>query len=164
REQLGRRGHAAPETVFQVRDDRPGRGDRQLLAGDREDERPEGVERRELVHPRPRAKVRPGVDQLPEDGVSLLEVLARLRIGGGGLAMLGGHAQNRNAFQTVVDSRTSPSRSSPWLVADGFARRPRSPQPETVTRTSTRIANASPRLSSGLQFSTKDAQCNEHFD
>jgi hypothetical protein len=62
REQLGRRRQMPSESLLQVRDDRPGRGDGQLLARDLEDERREGIERWKLVHPGPRAEIRPRVD------------------------------------------------------------------------------------------------------
>src|SRR5581483_2683118 len=86
-EQLRGRGHAAPESLLQVPDDRAGRGDRQLLARDLEDERAEGVERRQLVEPGPRTEIRPGVDQLREDRVRLAEELLRLGVGDRGLRM-----------------------------------------------------------------------------
>ena len=83
REQLGRRRQMPSESLLQMRDDRPGRADRQLLARDLEDERPEGIERRKLVHPGPRTEVRPRVDQPREHRVRLPKELARLGIGRG---------------------------------------------------------------------------------
>src|SRR5437868_4545680 len=64
-----------------MRDDRPGRGDRQLLARDLEDERPESIEWRKLVHPGSWAETRARNDQLREYGVRLPQELARLAIG-----------------------------------------------------------------------------------
>jgi hypothetical protein len=50
------------------------------LAGDLEDHRPEGIERREFVHPRSRTEVLARVDDPSEDGIGLPEDLARTRI------------------------------------------------------------------------------------
>src|SRR5206468_4728515 len=72
-------------SLLEMRDDRPRRVDRKLLAGDLEDERPERVERRKLVHPGPRSEIRPRVDQPREHGVRLSKKLARLGIGNRGL-------------------------------------------------------------------------------
>jgi hypothetical protein len=83
-EQLGRRRQMPSESLLQVRDDRAGRADRELLAGDLEDERPEGVKRRKLVHPRPRPEIRPRVDQPREHRVRVPKELARLGIGNRG--------------------------------------------------------------------------------
>src|SRR5438270_7419369 len=68
-----------------MRDDRPGRGDGELLAGDLEDERPEGIERGKLFHPGPRAEIRPRVDQPRERGVCLPKKFARFGMGNRGL-------------------------------------------------------------------------------
>jgi hypothetical protein len=54
-----------------------------LLAGDLEDERPEGVERRELGGPGPWAEVRPRVDESGENGIGVPEELAPGGIGDG---------------------------------------------------------------------------------
>src|SRR5690348_12443276 len=62
-------------------DDRPGRGDRELLARDLKDERPESIEWRKLVHPGTRPEVRPRVDQSREHGISSVKKLACLAIG-----------------------------------------------------------------------------------
>src|SRR5438046_9825957 len=64
-----------------MRDDRPSRGDRQLLPRDLEDKRPERIERRKLIHPGPWAEVRPCVDQPREYRVNLPKELPRLGIG-----------------------------------------------------------------------------------
>jgi hypothetical protein len=61
------------ESQLQTREDRAGRVDGQLLSCDLEDERPEGIERRKLVQPGPRAEVRPGVDQPREDRIRVPE-------------------------------------------------------------------------------------------
>ena len=55
--------------------------DGQLLARNLEDERREGVEGRKLVHPRPRTKVGPRVDQPCEDRVRLPKKLACIGVG-----------------------------------------------------------------------------------
>ena len=81
REQLDGRRKMPSESLLEMRDDRPGRADRQLLARDLEDERPEGIERRKLVHPGPRTEVRPRVDQPREHRIRLPEELARIGIG-----------------------------------------------------------------------------------
>src|SRR5580765_8312236 len=67
-----------------MRDDRPGRSDGQLLACDLEDERAEGIERRELVQPGARTEVRPRVDEPREHRVRLTQEFARLGIGNRG--------------------------------------------------------------------------------
>ena len=54
-----------------------------MLAGDLEDERPEGVERRELVGPGPWTEVRPRVDESGENRIGVPEELARSGIGDG---------------------------------------------------------------------------------
>jgi hypothetical protein len=64
-----------------MRDDRPCRGDRKLLACNLENERAEGVERREFVHPRPRAEVRARLYQASEDRVCIAKELACVGIG-----------------------------------------------------------------------------------
>src|SRR5580765_2253006 len=82
-EELRRRRHVPSESVLQMRDDRAGRRDRELLARDLEDECPEGVERRELVGPGPRTEVRPRVDESGENRIGFPKELARSRIGDG---------------------------------------------------------------------------------
>jgi hypothetical protein len=64
-----------------MRDDRAGRGDRQLLARDLEDERPEGVERWELVLPCAGTEVRTRVDQPCQNRVRVAEELPSLAVG-----------------------------------------------------------------------------------
>jgi hypothetical protein len=54
-----------------------------LLAGDLEDERSEGVERRELVGPGPWTEVRPRVDEASENRIGVPKELARSGIGDG---------------------------------------------------------------------------------
>src|SRR5439155_9560455 len=81
REQFGWRGHVPSEVLLEVRDYRPGRADRELLPRDLEHERPEGIERGELVHPRPWAEIRSSGDQPSKDGVGLPKSGAGMRIG-----------------------------------------------------------------------------------
>lgn len=72
----------APESLLEVPDDRPRRGDRQLLTRDLEDERPESVvEGRKLVRPCEWPEVGPFLDQLSEHWIRLAKELARFRIG-----------------------------------------------------------------------------------
>ena len=78
REQLGRRRQVPSEPLLEMRDDRPGRADGQLLARDLEDERAEGVEWRKLVQPGARTEVRPRVDQPREHRIGVAQELARL--------------------------------------------------------------------------------------
>src|SRR2546421_7400214 len=93
-------------------DDRPGRGDGELLAGDLEDERPEGIERRKLVHPGSRAEIRPRVDQPREHGVRLPKELAGLGIGNrGSLARWGVHTHGCST-RSVSCSRSVPRTST----------------------------------------------------
>jgi hypothetical protein len=70
-----------PESLLQMRDDRAGRRDRELLAGDLEQERPEGVERRELVGPGSGTEVRMRIDQARENRICVSEELTRSAIG-----------------------------------------------------------------------------------
>src|SRR2546421_930388 len=92
-----------------MRDDRPGRADRQLLARDLEDERPEGIEWRKLVHPGPRAEVRPRVDQPREHRVGLPKEVARLGIGNRG--SLAGWSLHAHRFSSPVETMLSNSSS-----------------------------------------------------
>ena len=55
--------------ILEVLDDRAGRGDRELLARDLEDECPEGVERRKFLQPGARTEVGPRVDDASENWV-----------------------------------------------------------------------------------------------
>jgi hypothetical protein len=80
-EQLGRRRQLPSEPLLQMRDDRAGRADGELLARDLEDERAEGIERRKLVEPGPWAEIRARVDQPREHRVRVPKELARLGIG-----------------------------------------------------------------------------------
>src|SRR5215204_1820590 len=96
-----------------MRDDRPGRADRKLLARDLEDERAEGIERRKLVHPGPRAEIRPRLDQPRKHGVRVSQVLARLGIGGRSeLAGWGVHAHAFSSRSVSTISTTSATVSS----------------------------------------------------
>src|SRR5690348_8852625 len=116
-----------------MRDDRPGRADRELLARDLEDERPEGIERRKLVHPGPRPEVRPRVDQLREHRVRPSKELARLRIGNrGSLSRWSVHAH-------ALTSR-SVSTLGVWIKAirPGRRRYPAKRASSSPTRTSKR--------------------------
>ena len=69
------------EAVLKPGHDPSCRGDGELLAGDLEDERPERVERWELVQPGPGAEVRPGVDQSCQNGIGVPQVLQSCAIG-----------------------------------------------------------------------------------
>src|SRR5262249_19886943 len=80
-EQLGRGGEMPAESLLEMRDDRSGRPDRQLLARDLEDERPERIERRKLVHPGAWTEVWMRVDHACEHGIGLAEELSRLGVG-----------------------------------------------------------------------------------
>src|SRR5262249_31259485 len=102
-----------------MRDDRPRRGDGELLAGDLEDERSEAIERRELVQPGPRTEVRPRVDQSREHRVRVAEELPGLAIRDlGPLAAFGvdAHAMSRRSVSTIsITSATVSSRAqSRW--------------------------------------------------
>ena len=104
REQLGRRRHVPSESLLEVSDDRPRRGDRQLLAGDLEDERAEGVERRKLVQPGAGTEVGPLVDQPREHRVGAPQELARRTIDRHGSHAGGGvhaHACSSRAVRTL---------------------------------------------------------------
>src|SRR6185437_5066269 len=74
-EQLSGRRHVTSELLLQAPDDRAGRGDRQLLSRDLEDQRAERVEQGQLVEPGPGTEVRPGIDQPREDGVRIAQEL-----------------------------------------------------------------------------------------
>src|SRR6266511_4898283 len=93
-----------------MRDDRPSRGDRQLLSCGLEDKRPEGIERRKLIHPGPWAEVRPCVDQPREYRINLPKELPRLGIGNRGALSgrdVGAHAlseANRLSDEDDVDA------------------------------------------------------------
>ena len=73
----------AGEVILQVADDGSGRADGELLAGDLEDERPEGVERRQLVQPGPGAEVRARVNERRKDRIPVPQVLPGFGIGEG---------------------------------------------------------------------------------
>ena len=72
------------EALLEPGQDRPCRPDRELLTGDLEDERPEGIEPGQLVDPRARVEVGMRIDQPREDRVRLPEELARSRVGNRG--------------------------------------------------------------------------------
>src|SRR2546423_15268395 len=95
-----------------MRDDRPGRRDGKLLAGDLEDERTERIERWKLIHPGPRAEIRPRVDEPRKHGVRLPKELAGLGIGNrGSLARWGVHAHGCST-RSVSCSRSVPRTST----------------------------------------------------
>src|SRR4029077_17940766 len=98
RQQLGRRRKMPSESLLQMRDDRPGRADRQLLPSDLEDESCESVERRKLLHPCSGTKVRTVVDQPREHRVRLQEKLPRLGICSRG--SLAGWSVHTHAFSS----------------------------------------------------------------
>ena len=70
----------AGEVLLQTRQDRPCRGDRQLLADDLEDQRAERVERRQLVEPGAGSEVGSCVDDLLQHRVGLPKMVPRLRV------------------------------------------------------------------------------------
>src|SRR5205807_1032242 len=78
-ELLGR-GQVAAEVLLQTRQDRPCRGDRQLLADDLEDQHAEHVERRQLVEPGAGSEVGSCVDDLLQHRVGLPKMVPRLRV------------------------------------------------------------------------------------
>src|SRR5207244_9246869 len=86
--------------------------DGELLAGDLEDERAEGVEPGELVDPGAWMEVRMRVDQARENRIGVPEKLARLGIGD----CRGGHAFSRRSVSTIsMTSATVSSRAqSRW--------------------------------------------------
>src|SRR5580704_4776968 len=69
------------ETLLDTRHDRPRRADGELLTCDLEDQGSERVERRKLVHPRPRTEVRPRVDQAREHRIGVPEKRSRVTVG-----------------------------------------------------------------------------------
>src|ERR1700676_3361504 len=72
------------EVLLDTRDDRPRRADGKLLTRDLEDKDSERVERRQLVHPRPRTEAWPRVDQAREHRVGAPKKLPRLAVGNRG--------------------------------------------------------------------------------
>src|SRR5258708_1066648 len=75
-QQLGRRRQMIAESLFDAGHDRAGRSDRQLLADDLENQCPERIERRELVHPRSGTKGWMRVDDAREHRIGLAKELA----------------------------------------------------------------------------------------
>src|SRR5262249_37822792 len=84
-----------------MRDDCPGRDDRQVLARDLEDERPKRVERRKLVHPGPRTEVRPRVNQPRKHRIRIPKEVARPGIGERG-SLAGSGPGDRRGHQTII--------------------------------------------------------------
>jgi len=85
------------EALLEPGQDRSCRPDGELLAGDLEDERAEGVEAGELVDPRPWMEVRMRVDHAREHRIGVPEELARPGIGDGS----GGHAFSSRSVSTI---------------------------------------------------------------
>src|SRR4029077_17614260 len=81
REQLGCRRHMSAKVILEVSDDRPSRCDRKLLTGDLKDQRPKGVESRQLVHPGARPEARVGIDNPSQGRVGFAQELLRLALG-----------------------------------------------------------------------------------
>jgi hypothetical protein len=70
----------AAKSLFNAGHDRACRSDRQLLTDDLENECPERIERRELVHPRPRTKSWMRVDDARENRIRFAKELASLAV------------------------------------------------------------------------------------
>ena len=81
RQRLGRCREASAEALLDPTNDRARRGDRQLLTDHLEDERPERIARRQVVHPGPRPEARMCVDHASQHGIGLAQELPRLPIG-----------------------------------------------------------------------------------
>src|SRR3954454_4502769 len=91
-----------------MRDDRPRRGDRELLACDLEDERSERIERRELVDPSPGAEVRSRVDQSREHRIRVAQELSRIGISKGG-PLAGSGLNDALGHRTFIPPSTTTS-------------------------------------------------------
>jgi hypothetical protein len=98
-EQLGGSRQPSSEMFRDAGHDRPRRPHRDLLAGDLEDQRPEGIEGRELVEPSPRAEVRVRIDDPAEHRVGLAQKGPRPRVSdrcSGGV-----HSSTRRSVSTI---------------------------------------------------------------
>src|SRR6266576_1438560 len=91
-----------------MRDDRPRRGDRELLACDLEDECSERIERRELVDPSAGAEVRSRVDQSREHRIRVAQELSRIGIGKGG-PLAGSGLNDALGHRTFIPPSTTTS-------------------------------------------------------
>src|SRR3954469_11786798 len=91
-----------------MRDDRPRRGDRELLACDLEDECSERIERRELVDPSPGGEVRSRVDQSREHRIRVAQELSRIGISKGG-PLAGSGLNNALGHRTFIPPSTTTS-------------------------------------------------------
>src|SRR5262249_28570375 len=85
------------EVLREPGQDRSGRADGQLLAGDLEQERPEGIKPRQFVDPRAWPEVGMRVDDAGEDRIGVAKELPRSGIGDGG----GRHAFNNRPVRTI---------------------------------------------------------------
>src|SRR5947208_13450196 len=107
-----------------MRDDRPRRGDRELLACDLEDECSERIERRELVDPSPGAEVRSRVDQSREHGIRVAQELSRIGIGKGG-PLAGSGLNDALGHRTFIPPSTTTSISVTYKLSSEARKRSR---------------------------------------
>ena len=98
-EQFGGSWQLSSEVLLETGHDCPRRADRELLAGDLEDQRPEGIERRELVEPSPRAEVRVRIDDPREHRVGLAK--KRPRLGSASGCSWSRHSSSRRSVSTI---------------------------------------------------------------
>jgi hypothetical protein len=88
-----------------------------LLAGNLKDQRPEGIEGRKLVHPRPRAKVGPCLDQPRKNQVRLSKKVACIGIGRRALrAGCGIHGHSSGEHDLDLRSASTPTYASGRLA------------------------------------------------
>jgi hypothetical protein len=80
-QQLSRRRQTTAESLFDAGHDRACRSDRQLLTDDLENDCPERIERRELVHPRSRTKGWMRLNDAREHRIGLAKELASFSVG-----------------------------------------------------------------------------------
>src|SRR5579859_2181207 len=102
----------AAEAIHDARHDRACRGNRQLLTDDLENQCPERIEGRELVHPRSRTKAWMRVDDSREHRVGLAKELASLPVGKRGATVWSSHAHvsSRRCLDFTAAVCTGPSR------------------------------------------------------
>src|SRR6476660_917108 len=98
------------EALLETRHDRPRGPDGELLPDDLEDERPEGVERRQLLDPGARAEARMRVDHARQNRIGVAEEVPRRWIGDRA------HVRSRRSVSTIwTTSGTVSSRAqSRW--------------------------------------------------
>src|SRR4029077_1670293 len=118
-QQLGRRRQSTAEPLLDARHDRARRSDRQLLTDDLENECPERIQRRELLHPCSRTKSWRRIDDAREHRIGFAKELASLSVGERGALLrtsTHAHALSRRSVSTIsMTSATVSSRAqSRW--------------------------------------------------